>query len=183
VKPPRYLTHFSRVGSAVAAIPARFIACIAVLCLVMCSTAPLRAEILVTQLSSSTGGNGNILHYDDSGNFLGVLIPNLQVPESAEFGTDGKLYVPEFSGNRVLRFLADGTPDGVFCSPPGPAAIAFDAAGMAYVYLPSFGVIHRFDSDGTLQGALVFPYGPGYTRMGPDGYLYTASWVGNNVSA
>ena len=60
----------------------------------------------------------------------------IHLPQGLQFGPDGKLYVTSYGTGQVLRFLADGTPDGVFVSLPSSpylTSIAFDPSRNAYV--------------------------------------------------
>jgi streptogramin lyase len=83
-----------------------------------------------------------VLHYDNSGNFLGIFIApgnNLATPRGLAFGPDGQLYVSSAGSDSILRY--DGT-SGAFIDafvPKGsgglksPEVLIFQNDGFLYV--------------------------------------------------
>src|SRR5712671_2216590 len=127
------------------------IACRALLALFLMALAgavvPARAEILVSSWEGRSG------RYDEgTGAYLGDFTTSSLVTNAGvEYGPDGKLYVAEWSANRVRRFFPDGTLDSSFsCAVTLPNHLTFDSAGT--VYVANFGdpfSLHRCAPDGT----------------------------------
>lgn len=117
-----------------------------------------------------------------------MLISGLTSPRGLAFGPDGKLYVctgnaPGIPYGRVLRFLADGTPDGVFIKRIDPTQggdtpvnITFGAQGDVYVDCNDGGLI-KYDTFGNLISPFSLPGKD--VVLAPNNYLFCNDRVGN----
>ena len=129
---------------------------------------------------SSQAGN-QVLKYDASGGFLGVVATGLSTPIGITFGSDGNLYIANFGTNEVLRsnnsilsvFVSSGS--GVL---NGINDIQFGPDGNLYVQSAN-GVL-RYDGQtgafiNTFAGTVPGQGGGLWLGFGTDGYLYTTS--------
>jgi sugar lactone lactonase YvrE len=145
-------------------------------------------------LVGNTRGDSVVLYDEDSGTYLGELIPpgggGLKAPDFMLLHTDGHLYVSsgdDAASSAVLRYRAeDGEFIDIFAQGGGlvrPYGLAFGADGMLYVSSFLTDQILRFDG-GT--GAFVDVFaegdgmpgglnGPNGLAFGPDGMLYVTT--------
>jgi sugar lactone lactonase YvrE len=133
------------------------------------------ADILVSSWE------GRIARFDEAtGTYLGdfPISEPLSANEGIDFGSDGKLYVAEYSANRVRRFFADGSLDGTFmCPVPQPANMTFDSAGTIYITSDHSDRLYRCGQDGTPMDSVSIGVVLGLpVRMGPDGYIYVTAF-------
>jgi sugar lactone lactonase YvrE len=144
-----------------------------------CAPSPSRADILVSVYNyPNTSSTGAILRYQEgTGVYLGVLINGVKTPEGLAFGPDGKLYVCESDG--IHRYLANGTPDGMFITNPTnpPGYITFGS--QADAYLVGNGGIARYDMFGNQIGSAYSISSSTNVTLAPNRYLYFASSTNN----
>jgi len=125
---------------------------------------------------------------------LGSGTADLNNPESAKFGPDGRLYVADLMNNRIQVFDEDGhlvAGWGRSGSGPGelksPAGLAFDRDGNVYVTEIGNSRVQVFDSNGKVLGAFgekgsangQFSNVHGIILDRDSGYIYIAD-TGNN---
>jgi sugar lactone lactonase YvrE len=125
----------------------------------------------------SVTGQGIVLRYQGvTGALLGTFAAGLSDPEDVKLGPDNKVYLAEYGNSRILRFLQDGTPDGVFATlPANPYSLTFDDRGNLFV--ATDGAVYRLNPDGTPWAGApdgLVGQGSGQLQFGSDGYLYVA---------
>ena len=129
------------------------------------------------------------------GEFVGTFgeegsgIGQFNRPNDVKISPDGRVYVADYSNDRVQVFYPDWTishiidrtsvPDGVrFCS---PSAIAFDLSGDVHVTADSLFSVTVFTPTGQFvrhYGGIGYPQG---IAIDPSGYSLVTSWRNNTV--
>jgi sugar lactone lactonase YvrE len=151
---------------------------------------------------SSLGNNpasppspGQVIRYNSSGAFLGVVANNLSTPVGITFGADGSLYIANQGTNEVLRYHNStlsvfvtagsgglGAPRKPEFGPDGNG----DGVPDLYVASSTTSSVLRYDG---LTGAFIDTFAapvPGqvplfWMAFGTDGYLYTTVAAGPDV--
>jgi DNA-binding beta-propeller fold protein YncE len=136
----------------------------------------------------------SVLHFSDSGTFLGDYITpgsgGLSRPGGVAFGPDGNLYASSNATDQILRYDgATGAFLGAFASGGGltkPSHLLFGPDGNLFVNSQGTNSVLRYDgSTGAFLGA--FASGGGLNQdsvglaFGPDGNLYVNSHLTNQI--
>jgi subtilisin-like proprotein convertase family protein/formylglycine-generating enzyme required for sulfatase activity len=141
-----------------------------------------RGSLLVT----SDLNPSPVREYDAAnGSFLGNFTGDLGSAKGIAFGPDGDVYVAVQITGKVLRYDADGTPQGEFVSSElaEPIDIAFGPDGHLYVANFASGRVTRHNGlTGQLIDVVASLPAPNGVGFGPDGRLFIGSNVLDSIS-
>jgi DNA-binding beta-propeller fold protein YncE len=146
--------------------------------------------LYVSAITTAPGNPGAIFRYDPvTGATIGTgIFANLGTVRPIGLGFDaaGNLYAADFNGNGIARI----TPGGVVSLLPGTAGAQYDGMTLLpdqtiWVTAPNNNRVFHFALDGTFLGELPNGgpglQGPTDIAVGPDGNLYVANFVTQDI--
>jgi DNA-binding beta-propeller fold protein YncE len=114
----------------------------------------------IVLISNLVSVNGYIAKHDmHTGDYLGNFAEEIDGPTRMKIGSDGLLYVLQWSSsdNKVLRYQLNGTFVDEFTSAGVPQSIGLDWDSEGKLYVSSYGgkYVQYFDTDGNDLGAFI----------------------------
>jgi DNA-binding beta-propeller fold protein YncE len=108
-----------------------------------------------------------------------------QDPTGIAVDAGGRIYVADYTRQRILRFLPDGSFDMEFATPGPPSDMAVGPDGNIYVIRFEVGQVYQYSSGGVLLQSFGSPAGlDGAYRIaiGPGGTMYIGEQYNTRVS-